>query len=169
MDARPFLFWASAQATMPVPRWGFAAGFDQDAVRAEPFEAQGFQQAPLLQRLGRLVRSFLFAFCVAGLGERASGFAEGSGALGQAAFFFGYGFGVDEPLAVAGAAGLLLFGAGEAAEAEQAADFGAGRVHHDGGLLGGKPIGEAFRHNQITLAVSIMPFNSTDQILPLFI
>jgi hypothetical protein len=60
-------------------------------------------------------------------------------AFGDAAFFFGDGFGIDQPLAIAGAAGLFLFFAREAAEAEQAADFSAGGVEFEGGLLGGKP------------------------------
>ena len=47
-------------------------------------------QAPPLQELAAL-----------------SGFGDGTG--GEAALFFCHGFGVDEPLAVAGAAGLFLF------------------------------------------------------------
>ena len=105
----------------------------------------------------------LFALGVfAGFGEPASGFAGFRDATSQAVFFFCYGFGVDEPLAVAGAAGLFLLGAGEAAEAQEATNFGAGRVHHDGGLLSGEPVGEALRHLLVTLAVGIFAFNSTD-------
>jgi hypothetical protein len=47
--------------------------------------------------------------------------------------------GIDEPVAVSGASGLFLFFAGEATQAEQATDFGAGGIHFDGSLLGGKP------------------------------
>lgn len=82
---------------------------------------------------------------------------------GEAAFFFGDGFGIDEPLAVAGAAGLFFLGARQAAEAEQAADFGAGRIHYDSSLLGGEPVGEILRHGYVTLAVSLSGFNSTDK------
>lgn len=38
-----------------------------------------------------------------------AGFGDGLGAGGEAALFFFDGFGIDEPLAVAGAAGLFLF------------------------------------------------------------
>ena len=84
------------------------------------------------------------------------------GAGGEAAFFFGDGFGIDQPLAVAGATGLFVLLAGKAAEAEKAADFGAGRVHDDSGLLGREPVGAGHRHTGITLAASRMRCNSTD-------
>ena len=62
----------------------------------------------------------------------------------------------------AGAAGLFLLGAGEAAEAQEATNFGAGRVHHDGGLLSGEPMGGLLRHGAVTLTVSLSRFNSID-------
>ena len=57
--------------------------------------------------------------------------------MGGAALFFGDGLRVDQPLAVAGTAWLFLFVAGQAAQAEEAADFCAGGVHFRGGLLCG--------------------------------
>jgi hypothetical protein len=86
-----------------------------------------------------------------------------NGAGGKAAFFFGDGFGIDQPLAIARAAGLFFLRAGEAAKAEEAADFGAGGIHCDSGLLGGEPVGEILRHGYITLAASLSGFNSTDK------
>jgi hypothetical protein len=79
-----------------------------------------------------------------GVGER-SGTALGrawlwsASARGAAAFFFGDGFGIDQPLAVTWATRLFLFFAREPAKAEEAADFGAGGVEFEGGLLGGEP------------------------------
>jgi hypothetical protein len=105
-----------------------------------------------------------YGFLMGAMSVALAGFggARFCGTGGEAALFFCNRFGIDEPLAVAWAAGLFLLCAGEAAETEQAADFGARRVHYDGGLLGGKPVGEIPRHDYITLAASLFRFNSTD-------
>ena len=71
------------------------------------------------------------------------------GALGGTTPFLGDRLGIDEPLAIAGPAGLLLLCAGEAPEGEEATDFGAGGVHYNGGLLRGEPMVSTRRHGGV--------------------
>ena len=61
---------------------------------------------------------------------------------------------VDQPLAIPRATPLLSFVAAEAAKTEQAADFGAGGVHFDGGLLRGEPPVMTFGHGHFSLRCS---------------
>ena len=56
-------------------------------------------------------------------------------AFGAAAFFIDDGLGIDQPLAIAGAAHLFLFVAREAPQAQEPANFGARGVHFRCGLL----------------------------------
>jgi hypothetical protein len=60
---------------------------------------------------------------------------------------------VDQPLAIPRATPLLSFVAAEAAKTEQPADFGAGGVHFDGGLLRGEPPVMTFGHGHFFLTV----------------
>jgi hypothetical protein len=61
---------------------------------------------------------------------------------------------------------LLSFVAAEAAKAEQAADFGAGGIHFDGGLLRGELPVLTFGHGWTFLTVhpsaDISPVHSSD-------
>jgi len=61
---------------------------------------------------------------------------------------FGDGFGINEPLRLTRPAVLLEFDATEPSNADKTADFGAGRVQIDRGLLRGKPILIALRRFQ---------------------
>ncbi len=75
-------------------------------------------------------------------------------AFGGATLFADDRLSVDQPLSVAWAAGLFSFVAGEATEAEEAADFGAGGVHLDGGLLCGEPAVSVCGHGGGSFGVS---------------
>ena len=60
-------------------------------------------------------------------------------ALRITTLFPGDGFGVDQPMPIAGPARLLLFRAGKTSETDEAADICAGGIQQNGCFLRGKP------------------------------
>ena len=79
----------------------------------------------------------------------------------HAALFLCNGLWINQPLAITWAAWLLFFGAREAAETEQTANFGTRGVHRDGGLLSSEPVIARLRHGLVTLRVANLQCNST--------
>lgn len=66
--------------------------------------------------------------------------------FGEALLFTRDGSWVDQPLCFAGPAGLLAFDAGETADFEKTADFGASGIEKSGSLLSGEPAGIGLGH-----------------------